>query len=600
MKIETVSRDPYEEYTRRLEARRAVFERFERLHLTLGNVRLAVTGVAALGAWLAFAHDLFSPWWLAAPGALFIALGVVHERVLRARRRADRAARFYERGLGRIQDRWTGKGETGDRFADDAHPYARDLDLFGKGGLFELICTARTRAAEETLARWLLVPAAVDEVRARHAAIEELRFRLGLREDLALLGEEVRTGVEAEWLPRWAEKPPLLRSRVWRIVACALAINAAASFAGWAVLGLPFRLFLVVVALEAVLALVFRRPVLHVIQAVEKPAHDLALLAEVLVRLEHERFTSPRLVGLRKALDTRGLPPSRRIGYLNRLVELLDSRDNVAVRLIGPPLMWTTQLAFAIEAWRRTTGPSVRRWLTAVGELGALSSLACYAYEHPDDPFPEFLEGEPCFHGEDIGHPLIPHSRSVSNDVRLDRELNVLIVSGSNMSGKSTLLRTVGTNIVLAMAGAPVRARRLRLTPFALGATIRVTDSLQVGASRFYSEIMRLRRLVEMTKETMPLVFLLDELLHGTNSHDRRIGAEAVVKSLVERGALGLITTHDLALAHIAEVLAPRVANVHFEDHLENGRITFDYRLRPGVVRKSNALGLMRSVGLEV
>jgi DNA mismatch repair ATPase MutS len=203
------------------------------------------------------------------------------------------------------------------------------------------------------------------------------------------------------------------------------------------------------------------------------------------------------------------------------------------------------------------------------------------------------------FEARRIGHPLLPESRGVRNDVRLAGDAPLLVVSGSNMSGKSTLLRTVGTNAALAMAGAPVRAEGLRLSPLALGASIRVMDSLQEGSSRFYAEIRRLRRLVEIGSEA-PLLFLLDELLHGTNSHDRRIGGEAVVRGLVSRGGVGLITTHDLALAHIAEAVEPPGANVHFEDHLENGVITFDYLLRPGVVRKSNALELMRSIGLEV
>jgi DNA mismatch repair ATPase MutS len=281
-------------------------------------------------------------------------------------------------------------------------------------------------------------------------------------------------------------------------------------------------------------------------------------------------------------------------------MELLHSRDNVAVRVIGPPLLWTTQVAFAIEAWRKKYGQSVRRWLAGVGEIEALSSFGSYSYEHPGDPFPEFAEAGACFEGEGLGHPLLPESRSVRNDIRLSSELRVLVVSGSNMSGKSTLLRTVGVNAVLALAGAPVRARRLRLTPLTVGASIRTLDSLQGGTSRFYTEIKRLRQLVDLTKDSRPVLFLLDELLHGTNSHDRRAGAEAVIRTLVERNSIGLLTTHDLALAHIVDVLAPRAANVHFEDHLENGRITFDYLLRDGLVRKSNALELMRSVGLDV
>jgi DNA mismatch repair ATPase MutS len=188
----------------------------------------------------------------------------------------------------------------------------------------------------------------------------------------------------------------------------------------------------------------------------------------------------------------------------------------------------------------------------------------------------------------------------VPNDIALGEEPRLLLVSGSNMSGKSTLLRTVGVSLVLAQAGAPVRGASLTLSPLALGSSIRVHDSLQAGSSRFYAEITRLRQIMDLATGQTPLLFLLDEILHGTNSSDRRVGAEAVIRGLLDRGALGLVTTHDLALADAAEALAPRARNVHFEDHVECGRIAFDYRMRDGVVKKSNALALMRAVGLEV
>jgi DNA mismatch repair ATPase MutS len=343
-----------------------------------------------------------------------------------------------------------------------------------------------------------------------------------------------------------------------------------------------------------------RPRVRRILDSVERPGRDLALLARMLSRVEEERFHAPRLAALRRALDTEGHPPSVQIGRLNRLVVLLDSRRNQLFAPVAALLLWGTQLALAIEEWRSTTGPAVARWLTAVGEFEAFCALAGYSYEHPADPFPEVVEQGPCFEGTGLSHPLLPEARAVRNDLVLGGELRVLLVSGSNMSGKSTLLRTVGANAVLSMAGAPVRAKKLRISNVGLGASIRITDSLQAGSSRFYTEIKRLRQLVDLTREPRPLLFLLDELLHGTNSHDRRIGAEAVVKGFVERGAIGLLTTHDLALSRIAENLAPRAANVHFEDHIEDGKIAFDYRLRQGVVQKSNALELMRSVGLEV
>jgi DNA mismatch repair ATPase MutS len=307
-----------------------------------------------------------------------------------------------------------------------------------------------------------------------------------------------------------------------------------------------------------------------------------------------------KLVNLRSAFETRGMPPSRHIARLGRLVNLLESPNNQLFLPFAALLVWAPQVTLAIEAWRQSVGPAVEQWFAALSEFESLCSLASYAYEHPADPFPEIVTDDVCFDGEELGHPLLPEVRCVRNTVSLRAPLQTLIVSGSNMSGKSTLLRTVGINAVLAFAGAPVRARRLRLTLVAIGATLRIQDSLQEGSSRFYAEVTRLSTLMKLAKGPLPLLFLLDEILHGTNSHDRQLGAEAIVRSFLRHGAIGLVTTHDLALAHVAETLTPRAANVCFEDHFENGRLVFDYRMRSGVVRKSNALALMRSVGLEV
>jgi DNA mismatch repair ATPase MutS len=210
-------------------------------------------------------------------------------------------------------------------------------------------------------------------------------------------------------------------------------------------------------------------------------------------------------------------------------------------------------------------------------------------------------EQGPLLEAKTLAHPLIVDRTPVPNDVRVGGEApRVLLVSGSNMSGKSTLLRAIGCNAVLALAGAPVCADSLTLSPLALGATLRVEDSLQAGISRFYAEILRIRAIVETASGPRPLLFLLDEILHGTNSHDRRIGADAIVRSLVEAGGIGLVTTHDLALTELTNTLGTRAANVHFEDRIEDGKMVFDYRMRPGVVEHSNALELMRAVGLKV
>jgi len=264
-------------------------------------------------------------------------------------------------------------------------------------------------------------------------------------------------------------------------------------------------------------------------------------------------------------------------------------------------LLWGPHFAWAIDAWRRRHGAEVRRWLRAIGELEALASLAAYRYEHPADPFPEVdPSAVAVFDARDLGHPLIAAARMVRNDVSFTSPTRLIVVSGSNMSGKSTLLRTVGVNTVLALAGAPVRAAELRLSPLTLGATLRIQDSLLEGKSRFYAEITRVRELTDATGGPRPLLFLLDELFHGTNSHDRVIGAAGVLSALVERGAIGLVTTHDLALTAITEQVGAAAVNVHFEDWFDNGEIRFDYRMKPGPVTRSNAIALMKAVGLSV
>jgi hypothetical protein len=595
---------PSEEYVQRRNARQQRVARYEKIHIRLGNVRLALAIAAVIMAWASLRAHSFSAWWLAAPVAAFVGIAAYHSRILRARELAERAASFYEKALARVEDRWAGSGETGERFDDPHHVYSGDLDLFGKGSLFQLLSTARTRMGEDTLARWLLSPAAAEQIRKRHAAVDELRAQLDLREDLAVLGEDVGVGVHPDALLKWAESPNQMRPLWIRWLAPVLAALAVSGTVVWALWGMATPLVLVVV-IEAVLTYRLKKPLEEVLHGTEHAFRDLDLLSGVLARVEAHAFQAPRLQALQRELLSSGVAGSLAIVRLRTLVDLINSRHNLAVRIIDAPLMYSVQVAFAAERWRQAHGAALRFWVNAIGEMEALLALATYSFEHPADPFPEFLEDATSFDAEELGHPLVPVATCVRNNVNICGETRVLLVSGSNMSGKSTLLRAVGLNVVLAMAGAPVRARRLRLTPLQVGASIRVNDSLQEGSSRFYAEITRLRQIVDLAggdlaSDDPALLFLMDELLQGTNSKDRRIGAEGIVRALVNRGAIGLVSTHDLALTDIGGTVAGHLRNVHFQDELANGRMTFDYKLRDGVVTKSNGLELMRSIGLEV
>jgi len=591
---------PREEITQRLDARRAEVARLDRADAATARLRLAVFLSAAAVAWLAYGAGRLPAWWLLAPAAAFVALLVRHDRIFSGRARARRAVAFHEAALARMDGRFAGAGTPGDRFLDPEHPYADDLDVFGRGSLFELLCAARTYPGEERLASWLLAPAPPEEIRRRQRAVAELSPRLGLREDLAVLGEDVRSGVDAASLARWAEERAVLPG--WsRGAALVVALLGVAAIGAWSAGAGPVPFLAVLLAGWALgRGLVGR--VHATLGGLDRPAAELRLLALVLARLEGEPFEDARLVELRGRLAGGGVRASAAIRRLVSLAARVEWAKNQFFAPFAFVLQWTLLHAHAVESWRAVHGREVRGWLDAVAELEALSSLAGHDFEHPDDVLPEILDRAPGgparLEGEALRHPLL--AGAVPNPVQLGGDgPAALLVSGSNMSGKSTYLRTVGVNVVLALAGARVRAARLRLTPLQPGATLRIQDSLQAGRSRFYAEITRLKTLSDLAQGGVPLLFLLDEILHGTNSHDRRIGAEAVVRGLVALGAIGLVTTHDLALTELAGEVGA-LANAHFEDQVRDGEIAFDYRLRPGVVTHSNALALMRAVGLRV
>jgi hypothetical protein len=537
---------------------------------------------------------------LLVPIAAFVLLALVHGRLIRRVTAYSRAIRFYEQGIARLEDRWAGTGTTGERFLEPLHPCARDLDIFGRASVFELLCTARTRAGEETLARWLLEPASPDEVRGRQEAARELSGRLDFREGLSAKGEDVSLGVRPAQLIAWGEATADLPSGIIRIVAPVLAVAWIVCVVAWQVWGAPELLVLAITVVNLGLSYRFRNRLSEAAHAAEEAGHDLNLLSQVLTAFECEPFSSPVLVQLQSRLKQGDVLPSREIARLNRRLEFLESAHNLFVRVFDFVIFYRLQFVLAAESWRRRYGRSLRQWLETVGELEALAALGGYTYEHPEDVFPEFVDESPCFQAEALAHPLIPRNRAVTNDLHLGRDLQLMIVSGPNMAGKSTFLRGIGVNAVLAQSGAPVRAARLRLSPLMVTASICVLDSLEGGISRFYAEINRLKLIMDLTQSSMPVLFLLDELLSGTNSHDRLIGTRSFVTKLVERGAVGLVSTHDLALTAIPQEIGSRAVNCHFEDHLEDGRLHFDYKLYPGIVQTSNALPLMRSIGLEV
>ncbi|MDO8677959.1 MAG: mismatch repair protein [Acidobacteriota bacterium] len=622
---------PVDEYSRRLAVRQAAAAARERTHIHLGNAKVATFIGALIYGAVTLGGDP-SVMVFAAAAAAYLALAVWHELTIRALTRAQAAVRFYMDGTARIEDRWIGTGATGERFRDGRHPYADDLDVFGSGSLFQLVSGARTPMGEERLAAWLSSAAAISEIRERQSRIAGLRTRIDLRERIAVVNAGARRRIAPAPLIAWAEAAPSMPALLRPVI-----VLLALAFAGAVIVmlrggsGWPIAFLL---PIDLALLWWLARRANAIVEGLSSATESagLDLLSRVICEIEREPFDDAAVVALAARLKATGdgVAASRGIATLARVSDWADSRHNVFARLLEIPALFTVQVAYAAQSWRSRHGRAVRDWVDAVGEMEALLSLSGYSYEHPADPFPELLEpGDEgaSFDGADLAHPLLPRATAVSNSVGLgpssprapfdsadsasgvsfaqgrlkpSRPTRILIVSGSNMSGKSTLMRTVGLNAVLALAGAPVRASRLRLTPLAVGTCLRHTDSLHEGRSGFYTEVLRIRLICDLLDGPRPVLFLFDELLSGTNSKDRRIAAEGLVRMMLARRAIGMVTTHDLALTEIAAIFPGQVRNVHLQDHVEDGQMRFDYKLRDGIITHSNALELMRMIGLDV
>jgi MutS domain V len=595
-----------EEYRARHSQHNARRQELTRTHRLCGTAKLVLVALFALAVIATSGPNARPDDLLALPVILFIAVAVRHEKVLTALRLEIAAVAHYAAAMDRAAGKWQGRGQQGSRFQNPAHPYADDLDLFGSGSLFERICAARTAEGEAMLASWLMTPAAADTVRARQAAVKELAANTEFRASIAVLSPEAAEAAQLDTVTAWGrqEMPPIRAAFPLAIRAITAATVVATAYGGFTGNWQPTQLLVVVGQLTAAAQAGACR---KICKDLDHAGQRLEVFAGLLTAIEKAApsFQSPLLqqISARITGGESDRSASTAISELTRIIAWRDSLRSSLFTLIGIALLWPTHCALALRIWRQKHGARIGEWLDAAAEMEALCSLARWAYERPDAVYPDIIEGTgPLLQLTEARHPLIRPEVAIPNTLQLDAENRLVVISGSNMSGKSTLLRTTGCSVVLALAGAPVTAEAMRCSPLHIGASLRTNDSLNAGVSRFYAEITRLKQIVELAQQKPPALFLLDEILHGTNSHDRAIGAEAVMKSLIERGAIGLVTTHDLALTRLATEPQNTLhaTNLHMQDEMVEGKMVFDYRLRPGVVQHSNALPLMRAVGLDV
>jgi len=587
------------EYEARLQELQASWAQVRLQHTAAATVLLiAIALLLTLG--FGAVRQRIPLWWPSLPLPIAAASARRYRRYRVSRSRTWRLMRFYGRAIQRVKGMWPGQGYTGAEFDDPDHLYSRDLGIFGEGSLFELLCVARTAIGRRSLAKCLLSAPAVDEILARQEAVRELEERTDIREDVQLLGQFEFSESKWETFDEWLNSPPAPFPRSVRVVAAITSTVVAGIVLAGLTGVLPWMRVVIwispLVLFHAVVGLIWRGRVLGTISSAGSVSVETRVLREGLALLEGQRFQSAKLRQIAERVHNSSKP----VRKLERLFELLDQRDKDWFNFAFALLLGKTQLSMAIEHWRIQHGAALRDWLDAWGAFEALNALANYARENRDARFPEFSDGTARLEAVAIGHPLLPNDTCVRNDVTLNQATRFYIISGSNMSGKSTLLRAIGLNAVLAFAGAPVRAQTLRLSQMAVCASLSVVDSVLNGKSKFLAEVERLRQTIRSAANQNPVLFLIDEIFGGTNSRDRRVAAEAVVRTLVSTGAVGAISTHDMSLTEIADSAGLCGANVHMGARDGSDPMNFDYRLKPGITRETNALAIARMAGVSV
>ncbi|HMF59933.1 MAG TPA: hypothetical protein VK595_06160 [Vicinamibacterales bacterium] len=546
---------------------------------------------------------------LGVAGALFVLFGVLvfwHARVEDRAAWHDALRAACEHARARVERRWDDlpPGDAPPSLDIAHHPYAVDLDLFGRASLFQWLGPTATPGGSSRLAEWLLKAGSPDEIRRRQAAVAELASHDEWREQLAAHGVLARDARqrEVDAFIAWAEGPalfggrgPLLRAAVYTILGSMWLLLAVDRSSG---------LWLIPLVVGVVLSFAMARAISVALDRAGAGQRALSRYAAIFEHVSSARVESAPLQALRGRLSAGGLAAPACMRRLNRILGFGELR--VSAALLHFPIqaftLWDFHVLFALDRWRHVAGSRVRDWMAAIADVDALSALAAARHDNPGWA-DATIEDTPVFAAQALGHPLIPAERRVTNDVEVGPPGTLLLVTGSNMSGKSTLLRAIGLNAVLAQAGGPVCASRLHMPPAELQTSIRIQDSLELGISYFMAALARLKGVVdaaEQPREGRMLVYLLDEILQGTNSAERGIAVQGVARHLLAAHAIGVMTTHDLNLAG-EEPLKSCARLVHFTEIVEgDGGMRFDYKLREGIATSRNALRLMKMIGIDL
>ncbi|MEM7659093.1 MAG: hypothetical protein AAF399_23425 [Bacteroidota bacterium] len=607
--METVDRQAF--YQAGIEAREAEIQDTNFRYNFLSYARL---GVFVLGVVAAYFLFEVNPW-AGIGGAiggllLFIYLIQLHAQIAQKR---DHLKRLVQVQL-REKEALDGKFLTfydGKEWIDSDHPFSYDMDLFGRSSIFQYLNRAGTLIGRRTLANWLQKPLQqVEQIRARQQAVQELADQPAWTLQYQALGlAELEAKDESERILRWVKEPPFfnqqgyLKVLVWLLPALFFLLFGGyllSEVPGWktALRWMGTASLVVIVMQFAVVGLhLTRTSKAH--SQVSKSANLLRKYASLLKEIEGQEWQSPHLQGLKVRLQQTDQSASQAIEELGELVYQLDQRINIVMGIVlNGTMLWDIRYMLKLEAWQQANRAHLGDWFAVISEWDALISLARFAFHHPNYPYPELAEGPFQFHASQLGHPLIAAKKRIDNDVSFHKPGEFLVITGANMAGKSTFLRTVGTNLVLGMMGAPVCAKTMKLAPIEMISSVRATDSLADDESYFFAELKRLKRIIDKLKAEGTTFVIVDEMLRGTNSKDKQTGSRQFIEQLIDLKAVGMIATHDLALGTLAEEYPEYAFNKRFEVDLSNDRLAFDYQLKDGISQNLNATFLMKQMGI--
>jgi hypothetical protein len=529
----------------------------------------------------------------------FVVLVILHARVLTRRDEAEARRAVHDRHLLRLQGRASELPPAGTATPD--HPYAVDVDLVGASSLQQRLDVTHTVRGTAILSAWLGAPSDPTTIRERQAAVAELAPMREWRESLEALAGPPDQRLDAAPFLEFTRRKPLVTTPIV-VLMHVFPLSVLGLFVAAKLGALPDSVWSSVLGLQTIVAFGFKKQCTDAFQLVAARRGYAEAFQRLLVLVEQGRFESPLLRRLQERVRVEGRAPSQYMARLDRWAGLAEFYTQFPVHFVVDLLtLWDLHVLWRLERWNADVGKGLEDAFEALGEVEALASFAALLADDPNARLPELHDAPVTFEADGLAHPLLSTDRRVANDVKLPgAERAALVVTGSNMAGKSTLLRAVGLNLSLALAGGPVIASRFVFSPVRLRASMRVDDSLQRGASYFHAELTKLRTVVAEADAQPPIFFLLDEMLRGTNARARHLGARAILEHLLARGAVGLAATHDVALASLEDETDGRVRNVHFTDVLLDGEMVFDYRLRDGVVRTSNALRLLQLAGIDL